>query len=174
MIDLTDCIVLGTITKTHGIHGQVVLLMDQLSFNDIQKLESVFIEIDGLPVPFFISGFEEKNSKTLILTFDDIGIVEIIKDLVDCQVYIPRSVIRSEKQLLGIDKNIVGYHVTDKSLGSLGVVAEMISIEHNPLIKIIQGKKEILLPLQPDFILQIDAVSKNIYVNVPEGLIDLS
>ncbi len=174
MIDLTDCIALGTITKTHGIHGQVVLMMDQLSFNDIQKMESVFIEIDGLPVPFFISSFEEKNSNALILTFDDAGIEDITKDIIDCQVFILKSSIKTEKKLLIADKNIIGYNVTDKTLGFLGVVAEIITIEQNPLIKITQEKKEILLPLQPDFILQIDPILKNIYVHVPEGLIDLS
>jgi 16S rRNA processing protein RimM len=174
MIDLTDCIVLGAITKTHGIHGQVVLLLDQLSFNDIQKMESVYIEIDGLPVPFFISGFEEKTPNTIILTFDDPATEILIKELIDCKVLLPRSNIKAGKKLLRFDQNIVGYTVKDKSRGTLGVVAEILSIEQNPLIKIIQGKKEILLPLQPDFILKIDKSTRYLYVQVPEGLIDLA
>ncbi len=174
MIDLTDCILIGTIIKPHGIHGEVILQLDQLSVDDIQKLESVFIEIDGLPVPFFISRFEKKNSNTFIIAFDDIDIKAIVNDIIDCPVFIEASTIPSSKKRSGIDKTVIGYSVTDEISGYIGKVKEILDSEYNPLLKILHSGKEILLPLQSEFILQIDHNKKNIYVNVPEGLLDLT
>jgi 16S rRNA processing protein RimM len=174
MIDLTDCIALGTITKTHGIHGQVVLFLDQLSVNDIQKMEPIFIEMDGLPVPFFIADYEEKSSNTIILTFDELTTGILPKDLIDCKVFIHRSGLKSGEKIPPLDESIVRFTVLDEKSGPLGVVVEILSIAQNPLIKIMQGSKEILLPLQPDFIIKVDSHSKILYVHVPDGLIDLS
>jgi 16S rRNA processing protein RimM len=174
MIDLTDCTSIGSITRAHGVHGQFVLVLDQVTFRDIKKMESVFIEIDGLPVPFFISSFQEKTSSSLILTFNEPDITILTKDLIDSRVYIPNSFLKISKSSAEFDKNLIGYTIKDKNLGDIGQVNEFISIEKNPLLKILKGKKEILIPLQPHFITHIDKKTKKIYVHLPDGLIDLS
>ena len=89
MIDLSNSICLGTITKTHGIKGQVVLRLDHYGFDDILRLEPVFIEIDGLPVPFFVEAYEEKTTDSLILFFEDMRSK-------------PRDFIRSISEFLGL------------------------------------------------------------------------
>ncbi len=172
MIDLTDCRLLGTITKTHGIHGEVILQLDQLSPDEIQKLESVFIEIDGLPVPFFISHYEMKNNKTLVLTFDDAE--SFVNDTIGCAVYTKNINIRHGNKHKLLDKSVIGYSIIDSALGPLGKVAEILDSEYNPLLRITYFEKEILLPLQTEFILTIDHSKKNIYVTVPDGLTNLS
>jgi 16S rRNA processing protein RimM len=173
MIDLSDCLVLGTLTKTHGIRGQVILRYNNLDFDDIIKMESVFIEIDGLPVPFFIDEYTERNKESLILTLEDIDSENKAKILIDNRVFVRSSSIKKTRVLLNQPKSYLGYKVVDNQFGELGILKEVLEIYQNPLYKIMDGKKEILLPIQPEFILKIDIKSKTILVNTPPGLTNL-
>jgi len=175
MIDLIDSICLGTITKTHGIKGRVVLKLDRLSSDDILKMELVFIEIDGLPVPFFIQEFEEKTADTLILAFEDIVTEESAIGLIDSKLYIKKNDVRLNNTPNEINQlfNLKGYTVIDIEIGELGILQDILDIEMNPLLKIVIKKKEILLPVQNEFITTIDSKNKILFVNTPAGLIDL-
>jgi 16S rRNA processing protein RimM len=53
-----DCYLLGKITRRHGLAGNVILKLDTDQPELYNKLESIFVEINGLLVPFFI----EKSS----------------------------------------------------------------------------------------------------------------
>jgi len=170
MIDLSDCIVLGTIVKLHGVHGKVILLLNFISFDNIQELESVFIEIDGLPVPFFISEYTEKTQSSLILDFEDIDTENKAKELINTKVFVPsRSVNAIPDQLVNA-KEYIGYKVMDKNVGFLGILKDIIDIRQNPVLCVLHDKKEILLPAHHEFIVNIDESNKTIHVKTPDGL----
>jgi 16S rRNA processing protein RimM len=173
MIDLSDCLVLGALTKTHGIRGQVILRLNNLSFEDIIKMESVFIEIDGLPVPFFIDEYSERNPESLILTIGDIYTENQAKALINKRVFVRTKTIKKTILLPNKASTYIGYIVIDEKYGELGILDEVIEIKQNPLYKILKGKREILIPVQPEFILNIDTTIKTILVNIPLGLTDL-
>jgi 16S rRNA processing protein RimM len=174
MIDLSDCLVLGTIAKVHGIKGQLMLRLNNFNFDDIIKMETVFIEIDGLPVPFFISEYSEKNKDTIILTFEDPLNEKRTLELIGCRVFINANnlTIAGSKPLDQIEI-VLGYDVFDSKHVRLGIIEEIINVQQNPLFRIMNGKKEYLIPIQPEFIIKIDTPKKQIILNPPSGLIDL-
>jgi hypothetical protein len=57
MINLDVCIELGIITKTSGFRGYLVLKLNNLSFDDVEEMEQVFVLIDGLPAPSFLRNY---------------------------------------------------------------------------------------------------------------------
>jgi 16S rRNA processing protein RimM len=174
MIDLTDCIPIGTIIKSHGIRGQVVLRLDYLEFSDIIKMETVFIEIDGLPVPFFVSEYYEKDTHQLVVSFEDFDAKNCIDDLMESRVFISAQYIHTKIALKESPETLIGYEVHDILHGKLGIVNELIPSANNPLFRICSKKKEILFPVQPAFIVEIDKSNKIIHVQAPDGLIDLN
>ncbi|MBN1598574.1 MAG: 16S rRNA processing protein RimM [Bacteroidales bacterium] len=173
MIDLKDCLLLGTITKTHGVKGQVVLKLNNLCFDDIKEMETVFIIIDGLPVPFFVSEYIKKNHDSLIIKFDDINMEEDARELSECNVYIKSTLISSKTINPETSEKLIGYKVIDNKLGLLGTLNDILDIQLNPLFRIVNINKEILLPIQPEFILSIDDDQKIILVETPSGFEDL-
>ena len=48
-------ILLGRITKVSGYEGAVTVRLEKIFFENIPQMESVFLEIEGRQVPFFIS-----------------------------------------------------------------------------------------------------------------------
>lgn len=174
MINLSDCILLGTIIKLHGVRGQVILRLNNFSSDKIHKMEWVFIEIDGLPVPFFILEYSEKAGDSFLLEFEDIDNKDKAKELLDAKVFISADNIDVIQNQLSDTENLIGYEVIDKNTGSMGILKEIIDIHQNPLFLILNNKKEILLPAYKDFILNIDSSNKIILVQSPKGLTDLS
>jgi len=45
---------IGVFTRTHGAQGDLVLRLLAFDAEDLPEMEWVFVEIDGLPVPFFV------------------------------------------------------------------------------------------------------------------------
>jgi len=67
---------------------------------------------------------------------------------------------------------MVGYKVFDSVHGEIGVVDHIEESPNNPLLVIHSGKKEILLPLNGDFLESIDEEKREVHIDAPEGLID--
>jgi 16S rRNA processing protein RimM len=173
MIDLSDCSVLGTIAKTHGIRGQVLLRLNNFSYVDIIKMETVFIEIDGLPVPFFITAYSEKNYDSLVLTFEDVESESKAKEFIGCRVFINSKALKADSNPSIQTSTLLGYEVFDLKHGRLGILTDILDTQQNPLFRILDGRKEILVPLQNEFIYKINKSKKSITLDTPTGLINL-
>ena len=57
----------GRILKTHGYQGHVLVNVECVASDHLKEKEPVFLEIDGIYVPFFVESFEWKDDKTVIL-----------------------------------------------------------------------------------------------------------
>ena len=172
MFNKEDYYLIGTLSKTHGISGELLIKPGNLAFDDIEKMESVFIEFDGLLVPFFIDHITQKGQSALAIKFDGIDAEEQASEFINCKVYSTKLVEEEEGFLFNPDL-LIGFKIIDNKLGDLGIVSEFVNISKNPLFKIIKSKREIFLPVNEEFIMNIDEKNKIIYVNTPEGLIDL-
>lgn len=165
--------VIGTITKPHGIRGNLVLKLNNLYFDDIKEMETVFLEIEGLPVPFFILEYSERGPDALLISLEDIKSEESARELSNCKVYLHSNCIEAAESSLHNMNTMIGFEVIDENHGKLGVLVEILEISSNSLLKIGAGKKEILVPLNNQFILNIDSIKKTISVHTPEGLLDI-
>lgn len=173
MINLSDCIELGVLGKPHGIKGQLILKLSGLDYEDIQEMESVFIIIDGLPVPFFIDEFSERSSDTLLIKFDTVHTESDARKYCDKTVFLEKKFISEHSNIQLSSDDLFGYKVIDIAYGELGVFESVLNIESNPVLSILKGKTEILIPLQDEFIVSINDTQKEIIVNCPAGLLEL-
>ena len=64
-----DCYFLGKITRRHGLQGNVFLKLDTDQPEMYTKLQSIFVDINGLLVPFFIAKQSWSKGETLIVSF---------------------------------------------------------------------------------------------------------
>lgn len=176
MINLDHCILLGTLSKTHGVKGNLLLRLKHLGFENIIKMESVFIIIDNLPVPFFVSEYTHHHSDELMLHFDDIDSQDKAKKYVGFEVWLDVKSVQKSKSSDSPSSmsRMIGYEVVDKQLGSLGKLNEVIEVKQNPLLQILNSSGEILIPLQSEFVIEIDDKKKLIHVDTPEGLVDVN
>jgi 16S rRNA processing protein RimM len=170
---------IGTFIKVHGIRGEMVLnLEDSLTCELIENIltegEPVFVEKDGIPVPFFISkdGFSELNQNNILIKLDDIDDKRAIK-MVSSNVLIDKSKLSDiEENLFGSPEELVGYTVIDKRSNFSGEITEFINLKENPMLNVKVEKKNMLLPVISDFFVSVDDKKKIIILNLPDGYIE--
>jgi len=165
-------ILLGRILKIQGYDGTVTVKLEKDFFENIPEMESVFLEIEAKPVPFFISSSQYSGGDVLKLRFEGFGTYEKVSDFAGCQVFLTTGKGKSARS----DHNdLTGYKVTLSNKSILGTIGEIINNPGQDLLKIISPeKKEILIPFHEDFIVRIDKKKKTIVVEIPEGLTDLN
>lgn len=173
MINLDDCIELGFLTKPHGIKGHLVMKLKDFSFDEIEEMELVFIMVDGLPVPFFIEEFYERNNDTLIIKFEDIDSEPEARKYSESVVLLERKIITSNESSETNINLYKGYTVFDHKFGEIGVFDSILDYDKNPLMRVIKHKTEILIPYNQEFIVDISEKEKKFVVECPDGLLDL-
>jgi 16S rRNA processing protein RimM len=166
-----NCVRIGTFIKVHGIKGELVLRLD-IEFDLIEEMESIFVEIDKLLVPFFISDdIKILNNNTIAFKIDDIDPGEQSKSILNCDVYLPKKNLSAKKTDFQLDE-LIGYSIVDKEYGILGILTNVYNIPNNPLIQVINKDLEILLPLKSLQLLKKNAEKKILSIVAPKELID--
>jgi len=57
--------------------------------------------------------------------------------------------------------------------GEIGTIVEILIYPENPVMRIMKGGKEILIPINDDLIESINIEQRQIIMSIPEGLISL-
>jgi 16S rRNA processing protein RimM len=168
-----EIISLGSIIKIHALKGEL-LLATELNLEEIQiNTEWVFFDYQGQLVPFFVEYLNIAGSSIAILKVEEINSIDQAKDWLGKSVFVPSGSISKLKPKHQSIHILQGFQVTDEKFGSLGTVHSIIDNQNNPLIQILKGEKEILIPLSDSIIIKIDHKKRVIHVRTPDGLIDL-
>ncbi len=171
-MDKVSFFCLGKISKTFGYKGQVIVITNTGTPEKYEKLESVFVEIKHERVPFFITEFSLQFKNAVALKFEDIDSQEEAQKLLGCQVYITETEKKqAEVEELNLDE-LLGFKVTDVAAGYIGEISQIMELPQQSIMQIFQGKKEILIPLNEDFIRKIDLKKKTMLIAAPDGLIE--
>lgn len=170
---IDDCYQLGYITKTHGTKGEVTAFFDVDFPEDYQDLESVFLLQGGKLVPFFIEGIDMQQKGRFIIAFEDVKTVMEAEKLKGSELYLPLSALPELEQDQFYFHEIIGYKVHDAEAGELGTVREIFAMPTQDLIAMDYNGTEVLIPIMDDIVEKADKETKTLFVNLPEGLLDV-
>ena len=165
-----ECILLGSIAKTHGVRGELILRTEEVSFEPEENWESLFLEIDGIMVPFFISRLHYLRNNDWIISFDGIISKNDAQELIGYSVWAYGDLIGETIHELFYDQ-LIGYELIDKSTGKRGVIREFMNIPENPVFDAVIDEENILIPAREELILEVDTSGKTILMEIPDGLI---
>jgi 16S rRNA processing protein RimM len=164
---------LGRILKIQGYDGTLTVKLEKDFIENIPGMESVFLEIEGKPVPFFISSSVYEGGDILKLKLDGYGSYEKVSGFAGCGIFLTSGCEKTGTS--SGNENITGFRVVLRDKTIIGDVEEIIKNPGHDLMKIISpDRKEILIPFHRDFIVRFDEKKKIITVQLPEGLLDLN
>ena len=166
-----DCYQLGEVIKTHGLKGEVSILLDVDFPEDYRNLESVFLQQGGKLIPFFIESIQLNHQKALV-KFEDTDSIESATALIKSQLYLPLTQLPQLPEDGYYFHDLVSCEVYENKV-SLGTVKEVIDLSGNQLLSVINGKQEILIPMKDEIMKKVDLRTKRIEVELPDGLLDL-
>lgn len=159
---------IGRLQKLYGKNGEVIL---QCYTNAPQEFNHFYLIIDDHHIPFFFTCLQNKGNNKSLIVIDDFKRNDWIEEWIGQEILYPAEACDSEEDTEGFDA-CVGFAVIDQSKGELGRIAEFLDYPKNPIYRIEYKGKDILIPIHPDLITDIDIDNRCIKTRLPEGLIE--
>jgi 16S rRNA processing protein RimM len=165
----------GRIVRVHGVHGSVVVRLIRSATELIDFPEWVFLRIEGGLVPFLLT--EEsvflRDQDHLVIGMEVVDSPSKANELIGSPFHLQGKwddwFDSSQPEGVGLS----GFEMVDQVSGKAGSVIRLEEIPGNPLLEIEIEGKSILLPWQPEFIVENDPVNRKLILRFPDGLLDL-
>ncbi len=171
-MDIYHSFCIGYISKTRGLKGEIQLFFERDDYRELD-LDTLFIEMDGKLVPFFVESYKLHSNHTGYFFLEDVNHIDRAKALVRHTVYLPDSKkpVRDANEFLVSD--LKGFMVEDKTHGELGKITDIHHYPQQDVAAVAYKLSELLFPLNDDFIVAIDKENSLLKVDLPEGLVDV-
>jgi 16S rRNA processing protein RimM len=162
----------GTILKPKGLKGELHVYTDFEGLENI-KFNTIFVEITGKLVPYFVSSIKylQKNAAYLIL--EDVDTIEKASLLTKKHIYLPNKLKPKKKKGEFTLMDLAGFTAIDEDEGELGIITDVHEYPKQFIATVNYKNCEVLFPLNEDIIKSIDVVKEIVLVNLPDGLLDV-
>ncbi len=156
---------IGYFSKTHGLKGHL-LLFTSVDL-EIEQIKAVFIEIGGSQAPYFVEEIKPFTNGFLV-KLESVNSVEEANKLKNKTIFADKKLVYEEEEF-----EFLNFTLFDLEKGEIGLIEEFIDTPGNPILKIMKGDKEILLPFSEDFIEAVKKKEKQLIYRAPEGLLEI-
>ena len=158
---------IGQVLKSNGRDGELLMSFSGIAPEDIDLEEPVFIEFDGLPVPFYFESFSQRGNTRALVRLTGVHDLTDADELAGSLLYAEDDLYEDEEE------DLTGWTVLDADGMKAGVVSAHEDIPGNPCIWVETGHGECLLPLREELVLDVDEKKQTLRMEIPEGLLDL-
>jgi len=170
---IEDCFYLGKIVRKYSFHGELLIKLDTDEPELYENLDAVFIDYRNTFIPYFIESSQLHKSDLLRVQFEDVTTEADADSLLKCDVYLPLEFLPKLDGNKFYFHEVIGFKVEDLNYGVVGTITGVNDSTAQALFEIEKDGKEILIPINDEFIETVDRAKKTIMVNTPQGLIDL-
>lgn len=179
MISRRQLTEVGRINKPHGHAGEMSVSLTTCDL-DPADIRFLIMDVDGIYVPFLVTGSRPRGSEAWLVTFEGIRSDEEAAVYTGYTVYALTSKLRelypsdeSDSDDIGAD-SLIGFSVKDEN-GLLGTVTDIDMSTINALfvVKDALSDRTLLIPIADEFIAGIDMETHTIHMSLPTGLLEL-
>lgn len=168
----SEYFLIGKVTRPHGLKGEVTIALKP-DAPDPASLDVVYLEQKGSLVPYFVDTVSSKGSRAYV-KFQEVDTHERAASVSGLDVFLPLSE-RPEAGERGFySDEIAGFSVFAVDGTLLGTVREVADAGRGRLVVVQHGSSEVLIPVNGPFIQSVDMKKGTIFVDLPEGFLDLN
>lgn len=168
-----EIILIGKISATHGVRGQLRITPFSGDVSSFLGLRAIKLKMPGGEMETFAVAEAKGHGKKVILSLQGYANINEVLHLVGREIY----VLRNQLPELADDEyywcDLLGLQVKTVDGEVLGKLVDIISTGSNDVYVVQGGGREILVPALDDVVLEVDSVAKLMIVRLPEGLLDL-
>ena len=172
---IENLIKVGYTQKPHGLNGELKFFIEEVYEDDFFAADVVFIEIKQKPVPHFMETVRGGNQ--IIVKLEDIKTREAAQMLSSKTVLMKATDLSesalSEPETEFLYDKCVGFEIIDQEKEAIGIIKEMLEMPQQEIAVIDYAGREVLIPLHPLLVKKLDVGAKKIFVELPDGLLDL-
>ena len=169
---MKDYFSIGKIAATHGLSGEVVLQHALGKKTDLKGLQTIFIEEkkDSF-LPYFVESTSIKNAMEVYIKLEGFNSKESARRLSQKEVWLLKADF-DKYAAKSSPISLLGYIMINAG-EEIGEVIEVIEQPLQVLCKIIYRGNEALIPIHEESLEKIDKKKKQVYVNLPDGLLEI-
>lgn len=169
----------GQLTQAKNLKGEIKAAFEVSFFNYLEENDPthLYVLIGGKPLPYFVEAIYSNAHQTTV-KFEGVDNRSQAESLQRKELYI-----ETEKIVPYLDDSdegwdyLLGYTVIVKNDNSppliLGTIEGIVYLTEHELAQVFYEQKEILLPLNEVFIVEIEEDKQQIYFELPEGLLEI-
>jgi 16S rRNA processing protein RimM len=167
---------LGYIIKTHGLRGHVVAHFDVDDAAAYTKLKTVYLALAGALtklVEHQVEKVQPQPGGKVLLKLRGIDRIEEAEPLRSSQLHLPLAQLPELEDNQFYFHDVIGFTVVDENLGPLGIVENFYELPQQDMLAMRYQGQEVLVPVVDELVSHADHAKKEIYVNLPDGLLDV-
>lgn len=168
-IDRKDYRKAGRVLKAHGLKGGLVLELDA---DALDGLDCLMLDIEGLLVPFFWSGWRNFGEGGVLMNLQGVETPEQIRQVVGRDVYLPKGGHDEANDVLTYE-DLIGYQVLYEGR-QLGVIEAVDDQTENILLVLSTEQGELLLPASPDYVTAVRVEDRVLEMDFPAELLTIN
>lgn len=168
---------LGRLGKAWGHRGELGLGLEGADLEEVLALKVLFVELEGLRVPFFVASLRPHDRMGALVRFEEYGDPQRAAFLVNAPVFAPPGFSPSEETGHLRPEDLMGMLVEDEGHGVIGRVEGVEGVEGtaaNPVLVVKDADHEVLIPLVDEYVIGIDPQAGLLTVRIPPGLAELN
>ena len=168
-----EFVVLGRVSGTHGIRGELKVHSFSDDAETLQRATTVVLRLPGTAGETFAVTKVRSGGKKVLLTLQGFDSINQVEHLVGREVCVTRE------QLPPLDDgeyywhDLLGMAVVTTAGESLGVVKDIFATGSNDVYVVRQGRREYMIPALDDVVVQIDLAQRVMTISPFDGLLDL-
>ena len=169
---LIDTVSVGKFVATFGLQGELILKHALGRKTDLKNLSVLFIEDkSGSQLPYFVSSTKAKNHEEVFVKLEGTDSKEAAQLLTRKNVWLKKEDFEKFAAPAAAI-SLIDYTVVENKK-VLGRITEVIEQPHQVLCTVVINGKEAFIPLHEETLLKIDRKKKEVYVDLPEGLLEI-
>jgi 16S rRNA processing protein RimM len=173
---LDECFELGFIVKPHALKGQMTAQLDVDDAATYRKLKTVYVALAATPAKLTAYPVERVNPQAgprVLLKLRGIERIEEAEPLRGAKLWLPLSELPALGEAQFYFHDVIGFQVVDGKEGPLGVVENFYEFPQQDVLAMRYQGQEVLLPVVDELVSHADMEKKQLFVNMPEGLLDI-
>lgn len=167
-----ELVQIGRTGKAHGLQGELKVQIEEPYTDDFLQLKACLLEREGRQVPHFIEQLRGRNAH--ILKLEQVDDRETAQLWAHCPILVPADQLSVDPDVEeSVFQQFIGFEVYDAKQGAVGIIEEVIEQTHQVLVVVRYQGREVYLPLHEDLIDRMEPDQQQLYMDLPEGLLDL-
>ena len=177
-----DLLQIGVICRAHGLRGELRVRLHDPSSQALESLETVYAagrgeesvaDVKGLRELSLSSTREQTNGEYLVV-FDGVNDRNQAESLHGFRLYARRSELAPLEEGEFFVSDLVGCTVLLPDGSVLGIASSVAQVPGNDLLVVPRaGRGELLIPIVPALLVEVDVEAGRVVVAPPSGLLDL-
>jgi 16S rRNA processing protein RimM len=163
---------IGKLAASHGLTGELILQHSLGKKTTLKDVEVIFIEQpkDNF-IPHFIEKTSIKSDTETYVKLEGIDNKEIARKLTPKDVWLQEEDFNKHKSKAA-PIALLGYDLIDGDT-NLGAIIEVMEMPHQILCTILYNGNEALIPIHEANLIKMDNKNKKVYIEIPEGLLEI-